>query len=80
MLKVQIKGKLYLIGEYNVINPNHYAVLIPSNKTFDVSIKRSSKYLFTEDEKSFDYFIKNNEIIDFPLEKEFSLAAINTSI
>lgn len=46
MLEVKIPGKLYLAGEYNVLNKGGNAVLVSVNRFLTVNIKSSEGYSF----------------------------------
>lgn len=48
MIKIKVPGKLYLAGEYAVINPKHYAIIIPVNRYLKAEIIPKPRLNYSE--------------------------------
>lgn len=63
MLKISVPGKLYLLGEYNVMAPSHSAIVFAVNKTIDVTIKDSLKFVLINQEEEYHFEFDNERLL-----------------
>lgn len=73
-------GKMYLIGEYAVVVPNHPAILLSINKGVTVTIEASDKYYIQSSKfnnQLMQLSYKNNQVECVDDNYAYALAAIN---
>lgn len=79
MLKTKTNGKLYLIGEYNIMKPGHHAILIPSNKTLDVAVHKHSDYRIHENDEISLFHYDGNQVCLNDDKKVYTKVSIQTA-
>lgn len=81
IINISSNGKLYIIGEYNVLRPKGRAILLGVNKTIDFQIEASQVFSYLDNGNSEEFFYKDEKIIftngHDPLVKEAITEAFN---
>lgn len=61
MIKIEVPGKLFLIGEYSIMNPGNEAILISIDRFISVTIEESSVYELSSNYGHFKWILDNQE-------------------
>lgn len=62
MLKINIPGKLYLIGEYNVLHDGKSAILFTLDRYIKASITKSEHFVFVNEKQVYPFEYKEGQI------------------
>lgn len=63
MLEVKIPGKLYLVGEYNVLNDGKSAILFTLDKYVTATIEPNERFVLVNEQQIYPLELKNGQLV-----------------